>query len=262
MVATTQLFDKNYLKKALKRIRQQKLKEIDSELAEKIPTKDFEKKAKNEIKKMKAACFKNRTEQLGYEMLANICNELLKQNKSQISFLESLEKNIKGDFLKREITIREYREMVLPIMEKVEFLRIKTTQLERTLAEALDGLALFKKLPSFISAMHERKSPANAPSLTLCKIFEKIKLEQLSKLEKELMLKYGLTEQELAKVKKKTRMSGLKFYELEKKMKHAISLADRNERLINKEREKERAAELIIELRRQRKGVLGSSTKR
>ncbi|MCX8189766.1 MAG: hypothetical protein N3F05_00890 [Candidatus Diapherotrites archaeon] len=260
MATVAKIFDKNKLKKALRRFRHQKLKEIDSEIMQKVPFKDFEKITKSEIKKMKNLCFKNRSEQLGYEMLANICNELLKQNKSQIIFLESIEITLKNDFLNRSITIREYREMVFPIREKIEYLKCKNTELEKTLSEALDGLALFKRLPSFVSAMHERKTAAAKTSLTLCGIFEKIKIDQLSNLEKEIMLKYGLTEQDMKKFTKKSKTPNLSIYELEKKIKRALSLADRNELILNRERE--RVAELLAELRRHKKGKINKKSRK
>ncbi|MEM4662422.1 MAG: hypothetical protein QXM75_00110 [Candidatus Diapherotrites archaeon] len=256
-MTVTAFTNKDNLKKALKRIRQQRLKEIDAFLLSKIPSTDIEKHVIKEINKLKKDVLKNKTEQIGFENLAKVCHTLINKNKSEMQFLKSIETTLKHDFLKRSLTIREYKHMIEPIKTRLLYLQLSTDKLQKLLLETQDNLALFKKVPSFVSAMHKRTIPfKGVQSIALCNIFEKIKVEQLEAIEKEILVKYNITEQELKSNIKKSEKPLLEPYQIEKKMKHLLMLADREKRYLNKERERERAIDIILEFRKYKDNLL------
>jgi len=238
------------MKRALKRLRKEKLKQLESELDKSFSKEKIEKEIEKKIKALKKQAFKHKPEQLAYETLAEICNELSNAKRRQVRLLAQIYENLKEDFIERRISTREYLYMAGHIKKELEYQKVHLAALKRTLDESINALAIFKKVPSFLSASHKRESRRIlVPGQCICKIFDKKKLEQLRELEKELMALYGLTNADIeqATMQKEPIMP---LSAIEKKVKRAIMLAQKPQHAIHKEREKERVAEIIAELRK------------
>lgn len=241
------------LKRALRKIRKEKLEQLNSELERALPKRKIERMVEEKIEKLRKDAFKGKPEQLAYESLAELCNELYKSKSRHVKLLTQILNNLNSDFLERKISTREYLRMAEPVKRELAYQKAYLAALKKTLDESTKALAIFKKLPSFIAASHKRartKSLVSAKSI--CKVFEKKKVEHLKEVEKELIRLYELSDAEIAmaEIAKEPVMS---LDAVEKKAKRALMLAQKHPREIHKERERERVAEIIAELRKHAK---------
>jgi hypothetical protein len=253
--------EKERLKKALTRIRKDKLKKLDQELEQSIDFKKACKRAQARIEKMAHSVFSNKPEQLAYEMLCHICDELLTAKKRHAKLLNQIIKTLQKDFLSRKISAREYRYMAGPIKNELAEVNATIDELEKCMQESLEALKMFKKVPSFVSANHdhERNLIREMLSERFYDIFKEEKIEHLKELENEIKALYGITEDEITKAfrraRRRTKEALLDLREIEKKAKRAIMLAEKLSHGLQFECEKERAIEIIAELRKHIKAM-------
>ena len=253
--------EKERLKKALTKIRKAKLKKLDQELEQSIDYKKACKRAQKRIERMKREVFSSKPEQLAYEMLCHICDELLAAKRRHAKLLNQIIKTLQKDFLGRKISAREYRYMAGPIKNALAEVNATMDELERLMNESLEALKMFKKVPSFVSASHDRERDLVREMLSerFYDIFKEEKIEHLKELENEIKALYSITEEEIIKAyrraRRKTKQTLLDLREIEKKAKRAIMLAEKLSHGLQFECEKERATEIIAELRKHIKAM-------
>ncbi len=242
--------EKQELKKALAKIRKQRAEQIEKEIDEKI-----EKERKSivlpDLKRIKGA----KLNETAYERLAYYACERTLQEKKLMKKLQGEITKLRKEFLARKITISEFRKKLYSAKHEIAKCEELIKLFEEVQEHALSKLKMFKKVPSIISAMHERKGSIFHQALMerFPKIFRQEKLEQLRALKRELILTYKLSEEDIRKAKLRlgNRLaSGFKDLQaLEKKAIRELEIARKLSQASDMHWEKQRAAELVATIR-------------
>ncbi|MCD6247596.1 MAG: hypothetical protein J7J87_04175 [Candidatus Diapherotrites archaeon] len=244
------------IKDALARLRREKAASIEKEVDESIEFSELKKRASAELERIKEHAISTADNELAYEWLAHYSNERLKHENKLISRIEKELGKLREAFLKREISVREFKTKLSSL--KRELMESKAcSQLFQDLHErSLEKLKKFKRVPSFVSAQHERM-PSKWHEMIrerFADLFREEKLERLRALEKELIVAYHITEKEIRKAlrraKKLEKEPLLDLPALEKKAMRELTLIDKLSQGFDFFWERLRALDIVVEIRK------------
>jgi len=244
------------IKEALARLRREKAASIEKEVDESIEFSELKKRASAELERIKEHAISTADNELAYEWLAHYSNERLKHENKLISRIEKELGKLREAFLKREISVREFKTKLSSL--KRELMESKAcSQLFQDLHErSLEKLKKFKRVPSFVSAQHERM-PSKWHEMIrerFADLFREEKLERLRALEKELIVAYHITEKEIRKAlrraKKLEKEPLLDLPALEKKAMRELTLIDKLSQGFDFFWERLRALDIVVEIRK------------
>lgn len=244
------------IKNALARLRREKAASIEKDVDNTIEPAKIISKISAELERIKNQAFSTANSELAYEWLVHYGNERLKHENKLISRIKKELKDLRKKFLKRELSVREFKEALGSLKRELAESEEALKLFQELHTESLEKLKKFRRIPSFVSAQHKR-----TPSRWLEMIRERFadffleeKIEHLRALEKELIITYRLTESELKRAMQKAgRFSKeplLTLPELEKKAMRSLCLADKLSQGIDFFWERLRALELVAEIRK------------
>ena len=232
--------EKQSFRSALRRIRKQKLLEIEKD-ANLLAEREASKAKFSDIDAIVKNAFSKRSEELAYETLATECGELIKLFGDEMKMLEQLKKDLELSFLDRKLTIAEFREHIRHIFTEMKIIERKLKKLEELSSDAHQKLISFGR-----HALAEKHEPSQKKLEQIIfekhsQLFREEKLAELSLLAEELKILYEIDDSEIKKGR-----SCIDVKQLEKKMKRAVVLAEKLEHNAF-EAERERVIELLSE---------------
>lgn len=259
-------WDKEKLKKSLKKTRKKELEKLDVKVDKTINFSKIKSIARKRAKRIKETPLHGKTEPAKTDFIIHLSYSLIHSRKIRIKTLELVLSQLKRDFLLREISAKEYVSMARPVKEALAEQKAVVSELQLLLDESVSDLGAIGRTPFFIASSHTREKPIAAPTVhqRYNSLFKEEKAQQLVDLEKELRFHYNLTDSDIKKasyrIRRWSKNSLLKPNEIERKAKQAIVIFPRLSQGTQFEREKERAAEIVAEMQRcLKKGCLNTA---